>query len=63
LLEDPEYRRLWEALAYDPRTVGELVQATGFPVQSVSSMLLMLDLQGKVQAHSSGRYSRAGGWT
>lgn len=60
LLRDPDYRRLWDALAYDPRTVTELVEMTGLPVQAVSSMLLMLDLQGRVEAHSSGRYSRAG---
>lgn len=58
LLQDPEYQRLWEALAYDPRTVAELVEMTGLPVQAVSSMLLMLDLKGRVETHSSGRYSR-----
>ncbi|NND44232.1 MAG: DNA-protecting protein DprA, partial [Xanthomonadales bacterium] len=58
LLDDPDYQRLWDALAYDPRTVSELVELTGLPVQSVSSMLLMLDLQGMVEAHSSGRYQR-----
>ena len=58
LLQDPEYRTLWDALEHDPRTVAELVEITGFPVRAVSSMLLMLDLQGKVEVHSSGRYSR-----
>jgi len=57
--EDPEYGVLLEALAYDPRNVGELAQLTGLPVRSVSSMLLVLELQGRVRQHSSGRYVKA----
>jgi len=60
LFSDPDYHRLWEALGHDLRTVGELVEMTGLPARAVSSMLLMLDLQGRVEAHSSGRYARAG---
>ena len=55
--DDPEYRMLMGALEFDPRTVDELVTLTKLPVQSVSSMLLMLELQGLVELHSSGRYS------
>lgn len=61
LLNDPEYKRLWKALEFDPRGVDELVRISDLPVQSVSSMLLMLELQGLVKPHSSGRYSRKSG--
>jgi DNA processing protein len=55
--DDPDYQSLLAALEYDPRTANELVRLTGLPVQSVSSMLLMLELQDRVRVHSSGRYS------
>jgi DNA processing protein len=55
--DDPEYRELLAALKFDPRSVDELVSLTRLPVQSVSSMLLMLELRGLVESHSSGRYS------
>ncbi len=55
--DDPEYRELLAAMEFDPRSVDELVRLTGLPVQSVSSMLLMLELRGLVEAHSSGRYT------
>ena len=54
--DDPEYRELLAALKFDPRSVDELVALTGLPVQSVSSMLLMLELKGLIEVHSSGRY-------
>ncbi len=61
LLNDPDYLRLWKALEFDPRSVDELIRVFGLPVQSVSSMLLMLELQGLVSPHSSGRYCRKTG--
>ena len=44
-LKDPEYRSLLKAMEFDPRSADELVRLTGLPVQSVSSMLLMLETQ------------------
>lgn len=58
LFEDEGYDLLWSALANDPRSADELVKITGLPVQSVSSMLLMMEMHGKIAAHSSGRYCR-----
>ena len=55
---DPEYERLWSSLGFDPAPVDRLVQQTGLTVQAVSSMLLMLELRGKVEAHPGGAYSR-----
>jgi DNA processing protein len=58
LLADPDYQKLWAALEYDPLGVDDLVRLSGLPVPSMSSMLLMLELRGLVEAHTSGRYSR-----
>lgn len=55
--DDPDYQALKLAMAYDSRTVEELVQLSGLSARAVSSMLLMLDLQGKVDADGGGRYS------
>jgi DNA processing protein len=63
LLGDPDYQMLWDALGFDPRTMDGLVSASGLPVQSVSSMLLMLELKGLVTSHNSGRFSRSAGVT
>lgn len=55
--DDPDYQALRAAMAYDSRSVEELVQLSGLSARAVSSMLLMLDLQGKVSADGGGRYS------
>lgn len=56
---DPDYRRLLDALGHDPATVDELVERSGLTVEAVSSMLLMLELQGRVASGGGGRYVRA----
>lgn len=56
---DPDYRRLLEAMGYDPVAPDELIRRTGFPAQSVSSMLLLLELQGYVSSHPGGRFCRS----
>ena len=56
--EDADYRRLLEALGQDPVPVDLLIQRTGLPANQVSSMLLMLELQGHVAAAPGGRYWR-----
>lgn len=56
--EDADYHRLLEALGSDPVPVDLLIQRTGLPANQVSSMLLMLELQGQVAAAPGGRYCR-----
>jgi len=56
--EDPEYRLLLNSLDYAPTSVDALVDRTGLTPDVVSSMLLMLELQGHVEAAPGGRYSR-----
>lgn len=54
---DNDYKILLDALAFEPVTVDTLVERTEFPSESVASMLLILELEGRVQPHPGGRYS------
>jgi len=60
LVEDPDTYRLWQALGHDPTTMDELVERSGLTAAAVSSMLLALELEGRIAAEH-GRYSRIGG--
>jgi DNA processing protein len=55
---DPEYQRLLDALGFEPLAPDELIRRTGLPAQSVSSMLLVLELGGHVSSGPGGRYCR-----
>ena len=56
---DEEYRRLLEYIGFDePVTVDSLVERCGLTAETVSSMLLILELRGFVAAESGGRYTR-----
>lgn len=55
--DDDDYRALRESLAYDPMTVDELASRSGLTIDKLSSMLLILELNGEVEALSGGRYS------
>lgn len=54
---DKEYEMLLDALGFEPLDVDTLVDRTGFPAQIVSSMLLILELQGRVEPRA-GRFCR-----
>ncbi|HSN17507.1 MAG TPA: DNA-processing protein DprA [Gammaproteobacteria bacterium] len=56
--EDPEYKLLLNSLDFAPTSVDALVERTGLTPDVVSSMLLMLELQGHVETAPGGRYSR-----
>lgn len=59
ILSDPDYNRLWQALGHDPTGMDELVERSGLTTAALSSMLLALELEGRVAAEH-GRYSRIG---
>jgi DNA processing protein len=61
LSKDPEYRRLWGELGHEPATLDELVQRTGQSAAAVCSMLLMLELEAKVETLPGNRYQRLSG--
>ena len=53
---DGDYRRLFTAMGHDPVAVDDLIRRTGLPADSVASMLLLLELQGRVSSYPGGRY-------
>ena len=55
---DNEHKILLDALGFDPADLDKLVVRTGFKPEAVSSMMLILELEGHVQAAPGGRYSR-----
>ena len=54
---DPHYQSLWQALGHDPTPMDSLVQRTGLTAATLSSMLLAMELEGRVVAEH-GRYTR-----
>jgi DNA processing protein len=61
--EDPDGNsalpsELQDCLDFSPITLDELVQATGLTAGELSSMLLHLEIQGKIEALAGGRYCR-----
>ena len=55
--DDDEYRQLKKYLSHDPISIDELAEDSGLTIDQVSSMLLILELQGEVESLSGGRYS------
>lgn len=54
---DPDYQRLWDALGYDPTGMDLLIERTGLTAASLSSMLLLMELEGRVSS-AHGRCTR-----
>jgi DNA processing protein len=55
---DQEYQLLLDKLGYDPTSIDEIVATSGLTAEAVSSMLLLLELDGQVESLSGGRYVR-----
>ena len=55
---DKEYEMLLDALDFEPATIDVLVARTHLPGESVASMLLILELEGRVATLPGGRYGR-----
>jgi len=55
-----EYLQLRKFLSHDPAGVDELAANSGLTIDQVSSMLLILELEGEVESLSGGRYSLLG---
>jgi DNA processing protein len=56
-LSDPDYQLLWEALGYDPTGMDSLIERTGLTAANLSSMLLVMELEGRVSS-AHGRFTR-----
>lgn len=59
-MEDPDYQQLLAAMGYDPVSVDALVARTGQKPGVVSSMLLLLELEGHVSSIPGGLFARTG---
>lgn len=57
-LNDPDYQNLLDALGYDPVSIDELITRSGLTAEVVSSMLLLLELEGHVSSVPGGFYCR-----
>ncbi|WP_332772263.1 DNA-processing protein DprA [Phenylobacterium sp.] len=55
--DDPDHNRLWSALGHDPTSMDSLAERTGLTVAALSSMLLVMELEGHV-VNDHGRYAR-----
>lgn len=55
---DKEYEMLLDALGFEPATIDSLVARTELPNESIASMLLILELEGRVAALPGGRFGR-----
>jgi DNA processing protein len=55
---DKAYEILLDALGFEPASVDVLVERTGFAADEVASMLLILELDGKLESRPGGWYVR-----
>lgn len=56
--QDPDYARLLLALGHEPASVDTLADRSGLTVAAVSSMLLILELEGVIAAEAGGSYTK-----
>ena len=55
--DDPDYKKLWQAIGHDPTSMDLLAERTGLTATRLSSMLPLMELEGRIVAEH-GRYSR-----
>ncbi len=57
---DPEYQHLLTCMGFDPVQIDLLIQRSGLTAEAVSSMLILLELEGHVSSAPGGIYCRTG---
>ncbi len=55
---EPDYKLLLDSMGYEIVSVDRLVELTGLTADVVSSMLLILELEGMIEAQHGGKYCR-----
>jgi len=53
---DADYQRLLASMGWDPVTIDALVKRSGLTAEEVSSMILILELDGRIDSLTDGRY-------
>ncbi|MGH8582791.1 MAG: DNA-processing protein DprA [Gammaproteobacteria bacterium] len=56
---EADYQHLLNCIEHEPVPIDTLVERSGLTAQAVSSMLLILELQGYVRSEAGGKYARA----
>jgi DNA processing protein len=56
---DKDYEILLDALGFEPAGLDSIVERTGMQACAIASMLLILELDGRIQQQPGGRYCRA----
>ncbi len=57
---DPEYQLLLKCMGFDPAQIDLLIERSGLTAEVVSSMLILLELEGHVSSAPGGIYCRTG---
>jgi DNA processing protein len=57
---DSDYQQLLDCVEFDPITADQLITQSGLTAEAVSSMLLLLELEGYISSAPGGRYCRTG---
>ena len=55
---DPDHQTVLSCLGFEPTAIDTVVSRSGLTAPTISSMLLVLELQGFIQTHTGGFYSR-----
>jgi DNA processing protein len=55
---DPDHAHVLDCMGFEPVAVDTLVRRSGLTAETVSSILLLLELQGLVVSYGGGRYAR-----
>ncbi len=53
---DNDYEILLDALGFEPASVDTLIARSGLRADAVASMLLMLELEGRIESYPGGLY-------
>jgi DNA processing protein len=57
---DADYEALLAVMGHDPMSADQLASESGLTIEQVSSMLLILELEGDIEALNGGQYSKLG---
>jgi len=57
---DKDYKILLDALGFEPLGVDQLMSRSGLKADAVASMLLILELEGRIESYPGGLYLRTG---
>lgn len=55
---DPDYQKLLSIIGFEPASADDIAAEAGLTIDQVSSMLLILELEGDIEVLQGGRYSR-----